>query len=106
MADGRDGKGGVASALPTDALRDAGQQLLGLLVQRAADAATERVSGLADRLTHVSDNGGNFRAALRGNRSENDGQADGEGEGERRGRGRWRVAVRTSREVSRARCPA
>ncbi len=30
---------------PTDALKDAGQQLLGLLVQRAAQAATERVTG-------------------------------------------------------------
>ena len=78
MADGRDGKAGVGSALPTDALRDAGQQLLGLLVQRAADAATQRVSGLTDRLTDVSDNGGNFRAVLRGNRSANDGQARGE----------------------------
>ena len=35
---------------PTDALRDAGQQLLGLLVQRAAQAATDRVTGLTDRL--------------------------------------------------------
>ena len=78
MADERDGKAGVGSALPTDALRVAGQQLLGLLVQRAADAATQRVSGLTDRLTDVSDNGGNFRAALRGNRSANDGQARGE----------------------------
>jgi hypothetical protein len=43
---------------PTDALKDAGQQLLGLLVQRAAQAATERVSGLADRLTSVGENGG------------------------------------------------
>ena len=90
MADERDGKAGVGSALPTDALRDAGQQLLGLLVQRAADAATQRVSGLTDRLTDVSDNGGNFRAALRGNRSANDGQARGEddsgGDG-RRGEG-------------------
>src|SRR5215207_1143165 len=78
MADERDGKAGVGSALPTDALRDAGQQLLGLLVQRAADAATQRVSGLTDRLTDVSDNGGNLRTVLRGNRSANDGQARGE----------------------------
>jgi uncharacterized membrane protein len=55
-------------ATPTDALKDAGQQLLGLLVQRAAQAATERVTGLADRLTSVSENGGEgLGAALRGN---------------------------------------
>src|SRR5512133_2601908 len=82
MADGRDEKvGALAGALPTDALKDAGQQLLGLLVQRAAEAATQRVSGLADRLTDVSESGGNFRASLRGDRSEGDGRADGEGDG-------------------------
>jgi uncharacterized membrane protein len=63
---------------PTDALKDAGQQLLGLLVQRAAQAATERVSGLADRLTSVSENGGEgLGAALRGG----DGDGDGAGPG-------------------------
>jgi uncharacterized membrane protein len=62
----------------TDALKDAGQQLLGLLVQRAAQAATERVSGLADRLTSVGENGGEgLVAALRGG----DGDGDGEGPG-------------------------
>ena len=50
-------------------------------MQWAAGAATQRVSGLTDRLTDVSDNGGNFRAALRGNRSANDGQARGEDDG-------------------------
>ena len=54
MADERDEKGGVAAALPTDALKEAGQQLLGLLVQRATEAAAQRVSGLADRLTDVT----------------------------------------------------
>ena len=39
MADERDDKGGVTAALPTDALKNARQQLLGLLVQRAAEAA-------------------------------------------------------------------
>ncbi|MEN3271037.1 MAG: hypothetical protein V7646_7931, partial [Pseudonocardia sp.] len=52
------GKPGLADALPTDALKDAGQKLLGLLVQRAAEAATDRVSGLSERLTGVAENGG------------------------------------------------
>jgi hypothetical protein len=58
MADEGDDKGGLTGALPTDALKDAGQQLLGLLVQRAAEAASQRVSGLADRLTDVTESGG------------------------------------------------
>lgn len=45
------------AALPTDALKDAGTRLLGLLVQRATDAAIERVEGLTDRLTDVAENG-------------------------------------------------
>ncbi len=94
MADQRDDKGAVSAALPTDALKDAGQQLLGLLVQQAAEAATQRVSGLTDRLTDVSESGGDFRAALRGDRAESDGGDGGEGgEGEDKPggiRGAWR----------------
>jgi hypothetical protein len=83
MADERDEKSGaLAGALPTDALKDAGQQLLGLLVQRAAEAASQRVSGLADRLTDVTDSGGDFRAALSGDKSQGNGEAKGEGDGE------------------------
>jgi hypothetical protein len=49
------------------ALRDAGQELLGMLVQRATRAATDRVGGLTDRLTTVSENGGRgLTSALRG----------------------------------------
>ena len=48
----------LADAMPTDALRDAGQRLLGLLVQRAVQAATERVGDLSDRLTGVAENPG------------------------------------------------
>jgi len=44
-------KPSLTDALPTDALKEAGQRLLGLLVQRAAEAATDRVSGLSERLT-------------------------------------------------------
>ena len=75
MADERDEKGGVAAALPTDALKEAGQQLLGLLVQRATDAAAQRVSGLADRLTDVTESGGDFRAALNG-KAQGNGQVE------------------------------
>ena len=75
MADERDDKGGVAAALPTDALREAGQQLLSLLVQRATEAAAQRVTGLADRLTDVTDSGGDFRAVL-GGKAQQDGQVD------------------------------
>ena len=34
-----------AEVLPTDALKEAGQQLLSMLAQRATQAATDRVSG-------------------------------------------------------------
>lgn len=85
MPEQRDDKNGLADALPTDALKDAGQQLLGLLVQRATDAAAQRVSGLADRLTDVTTSGGDVRAAMPGGRrqsddpdAENDGENDGE----------------------------
>ena len=77
MADEREDNGGVVSALPTDALKEAGQQLLGLLVQRATEAAAQRVTGLADRLTDVTESGGDFRAALNGKAREN-GQANGD----------------------------
>jgi hypothetical protein len=79
----------LKEALPTDALRDAGQRLLGLLVQRAAEAATERVTGLSDRLTGVAENGGRgLREALNpdGERRSGDSDDDGDGEdGESRG---------------------
>ena len=79
--------GALAGALPTDALKDAGQQLLGLLVQQAAEAASQRVSGLADRLTDVTDSGGDFRAVLSGDKSQENGEAKGEGQGEGEGEG-------------------
>ena len=77
MADERDDKG-VAGALPTDALKEAGQQLLGLLVQRATEAAAQRVTGLADRLTDVTESGGDFRAALSSGKAQRNGQVDDE----------------------------
>ncbi|WP_433288310.1 SRPBCC family protein [Pseudonocardia sp. CA-142604] len=78
MADAKD-KTNLTEALPTDALRDAGQRLLGLLVQRAAEAATDRVSGLSERLTGVADNGGQgLRTALTGRERDDDDDDDGE----------------------------
>jgi hypothetical protein len=68
----RESKGGLAEALPTDALKDAAQQLLGLLVQRATDAAAQRVSGLADRLTDVTASGGDLRGVMNGARTADD----------------------------------
>jgi Polyketide cyclase / dehydrase and lipid transport len=64
--------GGLTEALPTDALKEAGQHLLGLLVQRATEAATQRVSGLADRLGDVTTNGGDVRAAMNRGRTRDD----------------------------------
>lgn len=73
-------QGSVKDALPTDALRDAGTRLLGLLVQRAAESAAERVTDLSDRLTSVAENGGRgLREAL-----SPDGGRRGEEEGESR----------------------
>jgi hypothetical protein len=66
----------LADALPADALKDAGQRLLGLLVQRAADAATERVTSLTDRLNDVSENGGQGLRAALGGRSQDERDED------------------------------
>ena len=64
---------GLVDAMPTDALLDAGQRLLGLLVQRAAQAATERVGELSDRLTGVAANPETgLRSALRGGTPDDD----------------------------------
>ena len=38
-----------AEVQPADALKDAGQELLSLLMQRAAQAATDRVTDLSGR---------------------------------------------------------
>jgi hypothetical protein len=41
----------------------------------------QRVNGLAHRPTVMSEGGGNFRVALRGDRSEGDRRAGGDGDG-------------------------
>jgi hypothetical protein len=48
----------LLDAAPTDALREAGQRLLGLLLQRATQVATDRVGDLTDRLTDYAEHGG------------------------------------------------
>ena len=55
MAEGSE-RTGLKDALPTDALKDAGQRLLTLVVQNAAATATQRIGDLSDRLTNVAEN--------------------------------------------------
>jgi hypothetical protein len=57
----RNGGGGTA----TDTLRDAGQELLGVVLKRAASSASDRVSDFSDRLTNVSENGESLRSLVR-----------------------------------------
>jgi len=81
MADTKE-RAGVTDALPTDALKDAGQRLLGLVVQSAAQSATARINGLSDRLTSVADDPGQGIGTVFGRQREQteDGD-DGEGDG-------------------------
>ena len=58
----RNHNGESASA---DALKDAGQRLLGSLVQRSAEVASQRVDGWTVRLSDITETGGDVRAALR-----------------------------------------
>jgi hypothetical protein len=67
----------ASAATPGGALKGAGQQLAGMLVQRAALAATERVEGLSDKLTGVAENGGELRRRPRnGGRGSRDEDAE------------------------------
>src|SRR5689334_11213001 len=62
-----------ADALPTDALKEAGQQLLSLLAQRATQAASDRVNDLTGRLTGITESGGTgVISALRGSSKTDD----------------------------------
>ncbi|MCE3553106.1 SRPBCC family protein [Pseudonocardia sp. RS11V-5] len=74
----------LAEALPSDALKDAGSKLLSMLVQRAAEAATDRVTSLTDRLDTVTENGGSgLREALgRGRDDDADDDADSDEDGD------------------------
>jgi Polyketide cyclase / dehydrase and lipid transport len=55
----------VRNGMPTDTLRDAGQELLGVVLKRAASSATDRVADFSDRLTNVSENGEGLRSLVR-----------------------------------------
>ena len=81
MADGGDDRSALTSTLTTEALKEAGQHLLGLLVQRATEAASQRVAGFTDRLTDVTASGGDIRSALGGGRSREDGRGPGSNNG-------------------------
>jgi Polyketide cyclase / dehydrase and lipid transport len=70
----------ATEVLPTDALREAGQKLLSLLLQRATQSATERVEELAGRLTNVAENGGSgLKSLLGGDGARSDGESRGQG---------------------------
>jgi hypothetical protein len=76
------GSAGSADALPKDVLKDAGQRLLGLVVQSAAEAATSRINGLSDRLTSVAENPGQGLGTVLGRQREQTEDGDGGGDGE------------------------
>jgi hypothetical protein len=75
---------GIADALPTDALKDAGQRLLGLVVQSAAENATARINGLSDRLTSVAENPGQGLGTVFGRQRDEAEDGDDEGDDESR----------------------
>ena len=90
-------KPGLADGLPTDALKDAGQRLLGLLDQRAAEAATDRVTGLSERLTGVAENGGQvLRTALVGRERDEEGDGGSGGALLKRGSSALKDKVRSA----------
>lgn len=76
----------AGNGMPTDALRGAGQELLGAVLQRAASAATDRIAGFSDRLTDVADNPESLRTLIK--RPGRDDKGEGEGDdGEESGKG-------------------
>jgi hypothetical protein len=78
MADAKE-RTGITDALPTDALKDAGQKLLSLVVQSAAQNATARINGLSDRLTSVAENPGQGLGTVLGRQREQVENGDDEG---------------------------
>lgn len=73
MAESRARRGAatMTDVIPTDALKEAGQQLVGLLVQRAAQTASERVGDISERLDEVTENGGKGLGRAFGRNSNN-----------------------------------
>jgi hypothetical protein len=91
---------GASSALPADALKDAGQRLLALLVQRAADSALERVENMSSRLTGVAENGGQLLGSRSGRgRSDEADEADESSENGDGGEGRQGLLSRIGSAV-------
>jgi uncharacterized membrane protein len=80
MAEGSE-RNALKEALPTDALKDAGQRLLGLVVQSAAETAAQRIGNLSDRLTDVAENPGQGLGTVLGLRREQPDDAAAEGDG-------------------------
>jgi uncharacterized membrane protein len=80
MADGSE-RNALKEALPTDALKDAGSRLLGLVVQSAAETAAQRIGNLSDRLTDVAENPGQGLGTVLGLRREQPDDAAAEGDG-------------------------
>jgi hypothetical protein len=76
------GRGGSA----TDTLRGAGQDLLGVMLQRAASTASDRINGFADRLTDVSETGEGLTSLVRRPRNQ-DGDDDDDDDGGQDGGG-------------------
>jgi hypothetical protein len=68
----------VTDASPADALKDAGQRLLGLVVQSAAETAAQRIGNLSDRLTDVAENPGQGLGTVLGRRREQEEDTDAE----------------------------
>src|ERR1700755_335232 len=83
------GEGNNRGATATDTLRDAGQDLLGVVLQRAAASATDRISGFADRLTDVSETGEGLTSLVRRprNQDSDDDDDNGDDDGENGGGG-------------------
>jgi Polyketide cyclase / dehydrase and lipid transport len=72
----------ITDALPTDALKDAGQRLLGLLVQNAAESATARINGLSDRLNSVAEDPGQGLGTVFGRSRDQSEDTDDDGDGD------------------------
>jgi hypothetical protein len=83
MADTKE-SAGISDVLPKDALKDAGQRLLGLVVQSAAENATARINGLSDRLTSVAENPGQGLGTVFGRQRDEAEDGDDEGDDESR----------------------
>jgi uncharacterized membrane protein len=58
MTEQKKGGGGLVNQLPFDRLKEAGQELLAALSQRAVDTVSGKIGGMTGRLTDFAENGG------------------------------------------------